>query len=111
MATAFKYKYKTPLSQKVCLDYISHDNVSDMFNYKWEVINDRYYITFLEYKHNIRSLSNSPKPRFLVSFQSVPEGGTELCVEFVSQPLQPSPFVFTKEIHDFWKQKLDADLI
>lgn len=105
------YKYKTALSQKVCLDYLSHSNIQDVFEYKWEETDGQYYITFLEYKHTIRSLSNSPKPRFLISFQSLPEGGTELYVEFVKQPLQPVPFVYTNEIHDFWKQKLDADLI
>lgn len=105
------YKYRTPLSKKICLDYLSHNNVSDVFEYQWEETDGQYSITFMEYRNSILSLSNSPKPRFSVALQDLAEEGTEIEVQFTTQFLQPLPFVYTKDIHAFWKKKLNAEPI
>lgn len=106
-----EYTYKTNYSLQTCLDYLSHQNILDTFDYQLEVIDGEYYITFLEYKSSTSflHLANSPKPRFKLKFQQTNQEGTLIYMMFIEQPLQPFPFVSTKDIHNFWKHKLNAE--
>ena len=44
-----EYTYKTNYSLQTCLDYLSHQNILDTFDYQLEVIDGEYYITFLDF--------------------------------------------------------------
>ena len=99
--------YETNYSIEFCRDYMKHDNVNDVFLYKWEEKENHYIITFTEYKNSILSLANAPKPVFKVSFEDL-ETKTGIKVEFIKDFLQPVPFVYIKDIDKFWKEKLNA---
>lgn len=105
-----EFYYESHYAIDLCREYIKHDNVYDKFSYTWEENEDHFLITFLEFKNSIRSLQNSPKPTFKVVFEDL---GTKtgIHVEFIKAFLQPTPFVYTKEIDEFWKRKLDAEKI
>lgn len=61
----------------------------------------------MEYKHDIWSLSTSPKPVFKVVFEEL-ANQTGINVQFLSGFLRPGPFVYTKDVDMFWEKKLDA---
>ena len=102
-----QYYYVTDYSLDLCLEYMKHDNVYDRFSYKWEEKEDYYLITFIEYKKSILSLATSPKPTFKVIFEDL-GNQTGINVQFLDGFLQPTPFVYTKDIDLFWKTKLEA---
>lgn len=101
------FYYITHYSLDLCLEYMKHENISDIFSYNWEKKEDYYLITFKEYKNRILSLANSPKPTFKVVFIDL-GNSTGINVEFLSSFFQPVPFVYTKDINAFWEKKLDA---
>ena len=106
-----EYDYVTSYPLHLCLDYIKHENVGDVFYYTWEEQEDYYLITFKEYRNSsFYSLHNAPKPEFRVMFKST-ENGTTIHVQFLSQLLQPVPFVTTYQIDEFWERKLEAKRI
>ncbi len=102
-----KMQYFTEKSLKICLDYMKHDNVYDRFIYEWKEEKGKYLIKFVEYKNSVLSLATSPKPIFEVVFKEI-ESGTLINVHFLKNFIQPVPFVYTKDIDLFWKNKLDA---
>lgn len=101
------FYYITPYSLDLCLEYMKHENISDIFSYNWEKEEDYYLITFKEYKNRILSLANAPKPTFKVVFIDL-GNSTGINVEFLSSFFQSVPFVSTKDINTFWEKKLDA---
>ena len=102
-----QYYYITNYSLELCLEYMKHDNIYDIFSYKWEEREDYYLITFIEYKRSMRSLATSPKPVFKVTFEDL-GNQTGINVQFLKGFLQPMPFVPTRNIDRFWETKLDA---
>lgn len=99
--------YESDYSINLCKDYMKHSNVNDVFLYNWEEKEDHFLITFTEYKKGILSLANAPKPCFKVMFEDL-DIKTGIKVEFIEDFLQPVPFVYTKDIDEFWKEKLNA---
>lgn len=105
-----QYYYISKYSLDLCLEYMKHDNVYDRFSYKWEEKENYYLITFIEYKNSILSLATSPKPTFKVTFEDL-GNQTGINVQFLTKALQPTPFVYTKDINMFWEKKLEAKRI
>ena len=103
----FQYYYITNYSLELCLEYMKHDNIYDIFSYKWEKREDYYLITFIEYKRSMLSLATSPKPVFKVTFEDL-GNQTGINVQFLKGFLQPMPFVYSRDINRFWETKLDA---
>lgn len=101
------FYYTTNCSLELCLEYMKNDNIYDRFKYEWEEKGDYYLITFIEYKNNMLSLANSPKPTFKVTFESI-GNQTGIIVQFIKGFLQPLPFVYGKDVDIFWERKLDA---
>lgn len=91
----------------LCLEYMKHKNIHDKFTYSWEEKDGYYLITFQEYRNSMKSLAYAPKPAFRVTFEDLGDT-TGILVEFLKDFLQPVPFVYTKDIDEFWKKKLDA---
>jgi hypothetical protein len=108
MGNQYYYITKYPLG--LCLEYMKHDNIYDIFSYKWEEEGNYYLITFIEYKNSILSLGTSPKPTFKVIFEDL-ENQTGINVKCLKNILQPIPFVYTKDIDMFWEKKLEAKRI
>ena len=79
----FQYYYITNYSLELCLEYMKHDNIYDIFSYKWEEREDYYLITFIEYKRSMLSLATSPKPVFKVTFKDLGnQTGINKCTVF-----------------------------
>lgn len=104
------FYYITDYSLALCLEYMKHDNIYDVFSYIWEEKEDYYLITFMEYKNSIFSLATSPKPTFKVKFEDLKDC-TRIGVWFIKSLFQPIPFVSTKDIDMFWGKKLEAKRI
>lgn len=104
------YNYITNYSLDLCLEYMQHDNVYDKFEYAWEKKEDHYLITFIEYKNSMLSLANAFKPTFKVIFENM-GNQTGISVQFIKEPLQSVPNVYTRDIDAFWQKKLDAEKV
>ena len=106
------FDYITDYDLKVCLDYMKHDNIYDVFTYEWKEIQGRqytYYMKFKEYKNSWwRRLGNCPVQAFEVIFEELGDQ-TAIHVNFIRGPLGLFlQFVTDKYIDMFWKQKLNA---
>ena len=105
----FYYLSKYPI--RLCRDYIKHSNIYDRFIYTWEERDDRFLITFKEYRNSTFSMSNARKPVFKVMFEDLGEQ-TGVRVQFMNPGLFiKTPSVNTIDIDKFWENKLDAERI
>lgn len=105
-----EFYFVTEYTIEKCLEFMEHENIYDVFLYEWKKKDDKFILTFNEYKNSILSLKNSPKPKFEVMFENLEEM-TGIKVIFLKGILQPVPYIYTKDIVMFWEKKLNANLV
>lgn len=101
-----EFFYITQYPVDICLDYMKHENMYDLFDYTWEEIGGRYFITFIKRKSNVKPF-NMPKPVFEVVFTSV-DRETKIKVIYLKSYSAPVPLIGIENVDLFWNKKLNA---